>query len=72
VLHISLEGFAPNKCTKTSRLQVMAGIHRPSQGKVDQRWRNFMRFQIARARGYFAEAEAGVDYLDVKARWPVW
>lgn len=30
------------------------------------------RPQIARAREYFTEAEEGVDYLDVKARWPVW
>nr|AAT28184.1 phytoene synthase [Dunaliella salina] len=52
--------------------QVRAGIHKPSQGKVDERWRKFMKFQIQRAREYFQEAEDGVDYLDVKARWPVW
>jgi len=52
--------------------QVRAGIHKPSQGKVDERWRAFMKFQIARARQYFKDAEDGVDYLDVKARWPVW
>lgn len=53
-------------------MQVRAGIHKPSQGKVDERWRKFMKFQIQRARDYFQEAEDGVDYLDVKARWPVW
>jgi phytoene synthase len=31
-----------------------------------------MKFQIARARDLFAEAEAGVDLLETKARWPVW
>ena len=31
-----------------------------------------MKFQIARARQYFADAEAGVDHLDTDARWPVW
>ena len=31
-----------------------------------------MKFQIARARQYFADAEAGVDHLDSDARWPVW
>lgn len=55
-----------------TRPQVRIGIHRPSQGRVDERWRAFMRFQIARARQYFTDAEEGVDLLDVKARWPVW
>lgn len=58
--------------TPIRALQVRAGIHKPSQGKVDERWRAFMKFQIKRARQYFKEAEDGVDYLDVKARWPVW
>nr|AAB51287.1 phytoene synthase [Dunaliella salina]AAY89105.1 phytoene synthase [Dunaliella salina] len=52
--------------------EVKACIHRPTQGKVDERWRSFMKFQIKRARDYFQEAEDGVDCLDVKARWPVW
>lgn len=51
---------------------MLSSFHVPSQGKVDERWREFMRFQIKRARDYFEEAEAGVDNLDVKARWPVW
>nr|ABY50091.1 phytoene synthase [Dunaliella salina] len=55
-----------------SEEEVKAGIHKLSQGKVDERWRAFMKFQIKRAREYFQEAEDGVDYLDVKARWPVW
>ncbi len=50
----------------------MSGLHVPSQGKVDERWRQFMKFQIARARELFKEAEAGVDLLEAKARWPVW
>lgn len=41
-------------------------------GVVDERWQAFMKFQIARARKLFEDAEAGVDLLDAKARWPVW
>lgn len=52
--------------------ELFMGLHAPSTGKMDDRWRRFMRFQIERARKYFADAEAGVDLLDPKARWPVW
>jgi phytoene synthase len=31
-----------------------------------------MSFQIERAHALFADAEAGVNLLDAKARWPVW
>lgn len=41
-------------------------------GTVDPRWKEFMKFQITRARAYFEEAEAGVVHLDASARWPVW
>jgi hypothetical protein len=41
-------------------------------GRVDERWQAFMKFQIARARKCFEDAEAGVDLLDQNARWPVW
>lgn len=53
-------------------LQVLSGMHSPANGRMDERWRSFMKFQIARARECFADAEAGVDLLDAKARWPVW
>ncbi|MCY1017019.1 phytoene/squalene synthase family protein [Pyxidicoccus sp. MSG2] len=33
------------------------------RGKVDERWRAFMRFQVERARVYYARAAAGVHYL---------
>ncbi|MDY7232803.1 phytoene/squalene synthase family protein [Hyalangium rubrum] len=33
------------------------------RGQVDARWRDFMRFQIARARAYYASAAQGVPYL---------
>lgn len=52
--------------------EIVAGLPTDATGVVDQRWRDFMDFQIARARSCFADAEAGVDYLDRKARWPVW
>lgn len=33
------------------------------RGVVDARWRGFMRFQVARARAYYARAARGVRYL---------
>jgi 15-cis-phytoene synthase len=42
------------------------------KGVVDERWRQLMRFQIQRARKYYAEAEIGVQVLNRDARWPVW
>ena len=41
-------------------------------GRIDDRWARFMKFQISRARAYFADAHAGVNLLDENARWPVW
>jgi len=41
-------------------------------GVIDDRWRNFMRFQIQRARKFYKQAEGGVRYLIRDARWPVW
>eukprot|EP00983_Pelagomonas_calceolata_P080854 1155324-Pelagomonas_calceolata.AAC.4 len=66
------QSFGSGQYSSEQDCLVKAGIHKPSQGKVDERWRAFMKFQIKRAREYFQEAEDGVDYLDVKARWPVW
>ena len=51
---------------------VRGGLYSPTTGKVDDRWKAFMKFQIARAREVFAEAEAGVNCLHEDARWPVW
>lgn len=39
---------------------------------VDDRWRALMRFQIKRARHFFAEAERGISLLSPDARFPVW
>jgi len=41
-------------------------------GKLDDRWRALMQFEIDRARQYYAEAERGITALHVDARWPVW
>jgi len=41
-------------------------------GKVDDRWREFMKFQIKRAREYFEIAKEGIGSLDPKVRWAVW
>jgi phytoene synthase len=42
------------------------------QGIVDDRWRELMRFQIQRARKFFATAESGIGRLSPDARFPVW
>lgn len=41
-------------------------------GVVDDRWRQLMQFQIARARRFFTEAEQGISLLSPDARFPVW
>ncbi|KAJ0042588.1 hypothetical protein Pint_18311 [Pistacia integerrima] len=41
-------------------------------GKVTEKWRNFMKNQIKRARMFFDEAEKGVTELSEASRWPVW
>lgn len=40
-------------------------------GKVTDKWRNFMKSQIKRARMLFYEAEKGVTELSSASRWPV-
>lgn len=39
--------------------------------KVSERWKEFMKQQIARARFYFNSAEEGASHLDKASRWPV-
>jgi phytoene synthase len=41
-------------------------------GVVNDNWRALMRFQLERARSWFARSEAGVRWLAPDARWPVW
>ncbi|HAJ62248.1 MAG TPA: phytoene synthase [Cyanobacteria bacterium UBA8543] len=41
-------------------------------GVVDDRWRELMRFQIQRARKFYAQAEKGIRALCPDARWPIW
>lgn len=41
------------------------------KGVVTNRWRNFMKQQIKRARMFFEEAERGVTELSQASRWPV-
>ncbi len=45
--------------------QLMAGV-------LNDNWRALMRFQLERARHWFARAEDGVRWLAPDARWPVW
>lgn len=40
-------------------------------GKVTDKWRNFMKIQIKRARMFFRQAEQGVTELSQASRWPV-
>lgn len=42
------------------------------KGVIDDRWRELMRFQIQRARKFYAEAERGIRLLSRDSRWPVW
>ena len=41
-------------------------------GSLNDSWRELMRFQLQRAREWFARSEAGVRWLAPDARWPVW
>ncbi|MBD2329882.1 15-cis-phytoene synthase CrtB [Alkalinema sp. FACHB-956] len=41
-------------------------------GVLDDRWRALMKFQIQRAKQFFEEADRGITFLSVDARWPVW
>ncbi|HEV8191329.1 MAG TPA: squalene/phytoene synthase family protein [Ktedonobacterales bacterium] len=40
-------------------------------GRVDERWRAFMRYQISRARAIYAEAEPGIALLDPEGRFAI-
>ncbi|CAD7704659.1 unnamed protein product [Ostreobium quekettii] len=51
---------------------LRGGLFASTNGRVDDRWRAFMKFQIKRAREFFLTAEEGVHALDADARWPVW
>jgi phytoene synthase len=48
-----------------SEEQLLAGV-------INDNWRALMRFQLQRAREWFARSEAGVRWLAPDARWPVW
>jgi phytoene synthase len=61
-IYIPLEDFALFNYTEAD---LFAGV-------VDDRWRGLMRFQIQRARKFFAEAEQGISLLSHDARFPVW
>ncbi|MDJ0737261.1 MAG: phytoene synthase [Nostocaceae cyanobacterium] len=42
------------------------------KGVVDERWRCLMRFEIAKTRQFYRQAEKGISYLSPDARLPVW
>jgi len=66
-IYVPLEDLRKFNITEA---EVMKGLV-DDDGNVDPRWKDFMRFQIQRARDYFKEAEAGALKLDDDARWPV-
>ncbi len=41
-------------------------------GTINNQWKNLMKFQLKRAREWFAKSEEGVRWLSADARWPVW
>lgn len=42
-----------------------------ASGRVDEKWRALMRFQIERARHLYTEAEAGIQLLDSDGRFAI-
>ncbi|HKS68891.1 MAG TPA: squalene/phytoene synthase family protein [Ktedonobacterales bacterium] len=42
-----------------------------ARGRVDDRWRAFMGYQIARTRAIYAEAEPGIPLLDPNGRFAI-
>lgn len=42
-----------------------------AEGVVDERWRAFMQFQIARCRGWYQQAEQGIPLLPPAVQYPV-
>ncbi len=42
------------------------------QGKINDKWKALMAFQLKRARDWFELSEEGVKWLSADARWPVW
>ena len=41
-------------------------------GKINNNWKDLMKFQLERAREWFARSEEGVKWLSADARWPIW
>ena len=41
-------------------------------GKINDQWKSLMKFQLERARKWFALSEEGIRWLSVDARWPIW
>jgi len=67
-VYVPLEDLARFNVTEE---EVMSGSLVDKDGNVDERWKDFMKFQIERARFYFKEAESGALKLEANARWPV-
>eukprot|EP00741_Cyanophora_paradoxa_P007127 tig00001093_g6898.t1 len=61
-IYLPLEDLAKFDYTEED---LMRGIN-------DERWKNLMKYQIARARQYFSVAESGIEPLSRDARYPVW
>jgi len=42
------------------------------KGKINNQWKELMKFQLIRAREWFQKSEDGIKWLSSDARWPVW
>jgi len=42
------------------------------KGKINDQWKELMKFQLIRAREWFQKSEDGIKWLSSDARWPVW
>jgi phytoene synthase len=60
--------YVPTKELKEFGISEEDVVASTYSGKVDEKWRKFMKFQIDRAEQLFVDAEAGVDLLDAKVR----
>lgn len=77
--YLSYIGFAPSVSARRGRVYLpqdelaQAGLSDEDifAGRVTDKWRNFMKMQLKRARMFFDEAEKGVTELSAASRWPV-
>ncbi|KAL6528921.1 Syntaxin-like protein psy1 [Orobanche minor] len=72
--HPNLEGAKRGRVYLPQDELAQAGLSDEDifAGEVTDKWRNFMKKQIQRAREFFDDAETGVTQLSAASRLPVW